>query len=79
VDRQDRHECYRFIARERPVRLGKRSGAREMTWLELVSGEAELERDLVKSLAHRKAPLSVVRGGKVPRSVGAKRRPTAEA
>jgi hypothetical protein len=63
----------------RIVLKGKRSGAREMTWLDLVSGEAELERDLVKSLAHRKAPLSVVRGGKAGRNVGAKRRPTTEA
>jgi hypothetical protein len=46
------------------VLKGKRSGARQMTWLELVSGEAELERDLVRSLAHRKAPLSAPATGK---------------
>jgi hypothetical protein len=40
----------------RIVPKGKRSGAHEMTWLELVSGEAELHRDLVRSLAHRKPP-----------------------
>jgi hypothetical protein len=40
----------------RIVPKGKRSGAREITWLELVSGEAELHRDLVRSLAHRKPP-----------------------
>ena len=38
----------------RIVPKGKRTGAHEVTWLELVSGEAELHRDLVRSLAHRK-------------------------
>jgi hypothetical protein len=46
----------------RIVLKGKRSGAREMTWLELVSGEAELELDLVRSLAHGKPPPSSRRG-----------------
>ena len=40
----------------RIVPKGKRSGAHEITWLELVGGEAELHRDLVRSLAHRKPP-----------------------
>ena len=42
--------------RVRIVPKGKRSGAHEITWVELVSGEAELHRDLVRSLAHRKRP-----------------------
>lgn len=45
--------------RVRIVPKGKRSGAQEMTWLELVSGEARLHRDLVRSLAHRKPAHSV--------------------
>jgi hypothetical protein len=40
----------------RIIAKGKRSGAREMSWLELVSGEAELQLDLLRSLAHRKPP-----------------------
>jgi len=40
----------------RIVPKGKRSGAHEITWLALVSGEAELHRDLVRSLAHRRPP-----------------------
>jgi hypothetical protein len=35
----------------RIIAKGKRSGAREMSWLELVSGEAELQLDLLRSLA----------------------------
>jgi hypothetical protein len=42
----------------RIIRKGKRSGAQEVTWLELVSGEAQLHLDLVRSLAHRKPPRS---------------------
>jgi hypothetical protein len=42
----------------RIVPKGKRSGAHEITWLELVSGEAELHGDLVRSLAHHKSPQS---------------------
>lgn len=48
------------------VPKGKRSGARQMTWLELVSGEAELERDLIRSLAHRKAPVSASANSQAP-------------
>ena len=45
---------------------GKRSGARQMTWLELVSGEAELERDLIRSLAHRQSPVSASANAQLP-------------
>jgi hypothetical protein len=48
----------------RIVRKGKRTGAHEITWLELVSGEAELHRDLVRSLAHRKPPQSSSAAGR---------------
>jgi hypothetical protein len=40
----------------RIIAKGKRTGAQQLTWLELVSGEAQLHRDLVRSLAHRKPP-----------------------
>jgi hypothetical protein len=57
----------------RIVPKGKRSGAREMTWLELVSGEAELQLDLLRSLPHRKPPRLVLvpTRGTQPRRRGA--------
>jgi hypothetical protein len=47
----------------RIIPKGKRVGAREITWVELVSGEAQLHRDLVRSLAHRKPPTPAVPPG----------------
>ena len=43
---------------------GARTGAREISWLDLVSGEIGLYRRLVRLLAHRKPPHAVSRPAK---------------